>query len=156
MKLLFIIAFEGGADMKEMIYSGNGRTELLHVEWNDHGQALAVVNVRGSHPCGYIQFPGIEKLEDYEDLWIKAAYKDFYIHGGFTFLGPLEHLGLPGIWVGWDYAHLGDWTQGLPPEQDVFSHDDETKYTTEEVVETARKALDFISRGLYTIESENE
>ena len=142
--------------MKEMIYSGNGNTELLHVEWNDHGQALAVVNVRGSHPCGYIQFPGIEKLEDYDDLYIEADDENFYIHGGFTFLGSLEHLGLPGIWVGWDYAHCGDRTQFIPPERDAFSHDGETEHTTEEVVEAARKALDFISRGLYTIDSERK
>lgn len=138
--------------MKEMIYSGNGRTELLYVEWNTFGKALAVVNVRGSHPCGYIQFPGIEDLESYDDLWIGTDDEYVDIHGGFTFLGSLEHLGLPGIWIGWDYAHCGDWTQTMPPEQDVFSHDDETKYTTEEIVETARKALDFIQKGLYTIE----
>lgn len=141
--------------MKEMIYSGNGNTELLHVEWNDHGQALAVVNVKGSHPCGYIQFPGIEELKSYDDLWIEDENDEddfFDIHGGWTFLGSLEHLGLPGIWIGWDYAHFGDWTQSMPPEQDVFRHENETKHTTEEIVETARKALDFISKGLYTIE----
>ncbi len=141
--------------MKEMIYSGNGKTELLYVEWNTLGQALAVVNVRGSHPCGYIQFPGIADLESYDDLWIEADDEDFYIHGGFTFLGSLEFLGLPGTWIGWDYAHYGDWTQSLPPEQDVFGHEGEKKHRAGEIVETARKALDFIWKGLYTIEKRN-
>jgi len=143
--------------MKEMIYSGNGKSEILHVEWNNHGQALAVVNVRGSHPCAYIQFPELKEVGSYDDIYIGSngeseIDEDFWIHGGFTYLGSLENLGLPGDWIGWDYAHSGDWTQSMPPQTDVFNHEDERKYTTEEIVNTARKALDYISKGYYYIE----
>lgn len=139
--------------MKEMIYDGSGKTEVLHVERNEHGQALAVVNVRGSHPCGYIQFPELEKVESCDDLWIGNDKEWVDIHGGFTYLGTLENLGLSGKWIGWDYAHCGDWTQSMPPYDDMFSHEDERKYTTEEIVETARQALEFIRNGKYFIES---
>lgn len=134
--------------MKKMIYDGSGKSEILYVEWNSHGQALAVVNVRGSHPCGYIQFPQIDEIESYDDFWLEGAG----IHGGWTFLGSLEHLGLPGMWIGWDYAHLGDWTQTMDPKLDVFSHEEERKWETEEIVKAARKALDLIWKGKYTIE----
>ena len=140
--------------MKEMIYNGSGKTELLYVEWNSHGQALAVVNTRGSHPCGYIQFPQLDEIENYDGFWIGSDEDGDYcdVHGDWTFLGSLETLGLPGIWLGWDYAHYGDWTQSMPPEQDFFSHEDERKWTTEEIVETAKKCLDYIWNGKYTIE----
>lgn len=143
--------------MKEMIYSGNGITELLAIEWFNDGTAYAVVNVHGSHPCAYIQFPGIEKIENYNciDLFYDEA-DDFWIHGGFTFLGTHENIGLPGIWLGWDYAHCGDWTQTLPIAEDRFSHEDEMKWTTEEVVDHAKKALDYIRQGKYEIYSEED
>ena len=143
--------------MKEMIYSGNGITELLAIEWFNDGTAYAVVNVRGSHPCAYIQFPGIEKIESYEDVYLLYdEADDFWVHGGFTFLGTYKLIGLPGIWLGWDYAHLGDWTQGYPIAEDPFDHRDEKKWTTEEVVDHARRALDHIRRGKYEICSEED
>ena len=143
--------------MKEMIYSGNGITELLAIEWFNDGTAYAVVNILGSHPCAYIQFPDIEKIEDcdYVDLLYDEA-DDFWIHGGFTFLGAREYIGLPGIWLGWDYAHCGDWTQTYPIAEDRFSHEDEKKWTTEEVVDHAKKALDYIRQGKYEICSEED
>ena len=143
--------------MKKMIYSGNGITELLAIEWFNDGTAYAVVNTRGSHPCAYIQFPNIEKIKDYDDVFINEDESDdFWIHGGFTFLGTLENLGLPGIWLGWDYAHCGDWTQYCPADQDPFDHKDEKEWTTEEVVNDARKALVYIRQGKYEICSEED
>lgn len=141
--------------MKEMIYSGNGITELLAIEWFNDGTAYAVVNTHGSHPCAYIQFPGVEKIASYDDVHLDYdEADDFWIHGGFTYLGTFENLGLPGIWLGWDYAHCGDWTQSYPIAEDRFSHEYEKKWTTEEVVDHAKKALDYIRQGKYEICSE--
>lgn len=138
--------------MKEMIYSGNGITELLAIEWFNDGTAYAVVNVRGSHPCAYIQFPNIERIESYNDVFINEDENDdFWIHGGFTFLGTLGNLGLPGIWLGWDYAHCDDWTQDYPIAEDRFSHEGEKKWATEEVVNHTKKALDYIRQGKYEV-----
>ena len=90
--------------MKQMIYDGARKSELLNLIVD--GEFLgAVVNTRGSHPCAYIQFPGIEKVENYDYFHLDCG-----VHGGFTFLGDLEHLGLNGLWLGWDYAHCGDYT----------------------------------------------
>jgi hypothetical protein len=137
--------------MKEMIYSGNGKTEVLYLEESgDYG--IAVVNTHGSHPCAYIKFPGIDDLESYDDIWIGDDEDYCDPHGGFTFLGNLDNIGLKGRWLGWDYAHLGDWHQGMPPEIDAFDHRDDKKYTTEEVAADARAALMFIEQGRYTID----
>ena len=135
--------------MREMKY-GKPVTELLDIDWYDDGMAYAVVNTRGSHPCAYIQFPGIEKVKDYDSFFIYEDIDDIddfecCIHGGFTFFGRLDNLGLPGIWIGWDYAHFGDYTgYGL-------GHTDEKRWTTDEVATHARKALEYIRKGEYEI-----
>lgn len=134
--------------MREMKY-GKQTSELLDINWYDDGMAYAVVNTRGSHPCAYIQFPGIEKVKNDESFFIDEDINDDLeccIHGGFTFLGSLDHLGLPGIWIGWDYAHLGDYLgYGLS------NRAGDKKWTTEEVAEHAKKALEYIRKGKYEI-----
>ena len=131
--------------MEQMVYSGDGISKVLYTEERGKGYRLAVLNIRGSHPCAYVQFPGIEELESYDDLYMTVDDP----HGGFTYLGDLEQNGLTGIWIGWDYAHYGDYTYSS------FSYpvDDygEKKYTTEEVVEEAREILFWIKRGEFKI-----
>lgn len=134
--------------MKEMKYGEPG-AQLLDINWYGDGMAYAVVNIRGSHPCAYIQFPGIEKVKDYDSFFIDEDIDDpvWCIHGGFTFLGELEYLALPGIWIGWDYAHIGDYLgYGY-----LYNCPDGKKWTTEEVASHARKALEYIRKGKYEI-----
>lgn len=130
-------------DMKEMVYSKEGKTELLFSkEFGDFH--VAVINVLGNHPCGYVKVP--------DDIW-KAVLKGwdgdeepkyyafdglFDVHGGFTYCGKYGHPGglsdLPdGNWVGWDYAHAGDFTAF-----DMgFSRNPGKKWTTLEIVDEA-------------------
>lgn len=129
--------------MKEMIYGGEGG--LLGVEDIGDGYKLAIVSVAGSHPCAYVQFPGIENLGSYEHIQVKAEP-----HGGFTFLGTFlkaEELSLDGIWLGWDYAHLGDyiWTGHI----DSYLRANSKKWTTEEIREEALGVLKAIKEGEY-------
>lgn len=145
--------------MKEMDYNGSGKTEILYIE-TDGDFALAVLNIRGSHPCAYIQFPEIEKIESYDDTWFKNGEDPddwFDVHGGFTFLGTLERhgidgLGLDGLWLGWDYAHAGDYFEsGLH-----FGMEDyEKKWTTEEIVKEAREAIERVKKGQLRIEHDD-
>lgn len=131
--------------MKEMIYGGEGG--LLGVEDIGDGYKLAVVSIAGSHPCAYVQFPGIEDLSSYEHIKVNAK-----VHGGFTFLGMLWHaeeFGLPGIWLGWDYAHCGDyiWT-GIPNQ---YLRKSAKKWTSEEIRQEALGVLKAIKEGEYTM-----
>ena len=141
---------------KEMDYNGSGNSEVIYFEEFDDGTAVAILNVRGSHPCAYIQFKGIEELRDYEDLILYDEETGEYegVHGGFTFLGTLSHHGLNGIWIGWDYAHCGDWTQSMNPSLDLLHHHAEKKWTTQEILDEALKALQFIRKGKYQIEND--
>lgn len=143
---------------KEMVYNGKGKSEIICFKEFDDGTALAVINVRGSHPCCYIQFPEINKVHNYEDLVFYDKETDDYwnVHYGFTFLGGLENYGLEGEWIGWDYAHLGDWTQSMPVERDAFNHYEERKWTTKELLDECLEALQFIRKGKYEIDNYEE
>ena len=129
------------SEMKPMVYSGNGVSELLYSEEVDDGYKLAVYNIRGSHPCAYVQFPGIEELNSYDEVDIMG---DKYPHGGFTFLGELPDF--TGIWLGWDYAHWNDYTYYAGGLADFGK-----KWTTEEIVEEAREVLELFRGGYYDV-----
>ncbi len=143
--------------MKQMIYDGKRKSELLNLIVD--GEFLgAVVNTRGSHPCAYIQFPGIEKVENYNYFYLECG-----VHGGFTFLGDLDHLGLNGLWLGWDYAHCGDYTQPAQFDPKMFEQyllgtfdSDEKKWTTEEITEEVKIAIQCVKEGRYEIDEEQE
>ena len=134
-----------------MIYSGNGKSDVLYFEQNDDGTGIVVKNIRGSHPCGYITFPKIEMLNgDYDSLWLENSYA----HGGFTFLDRLSKGNeeyFEGFWIGWDYAHYGDYC--------CYGPDFESEgkmYTTEEIIEEANKMLDDIRNGNYEISTDED
>lgn len=127
---------------------GNGlqKSKLLYKEVHEiNGQEykIVIINIRGSHPCAYVQFPEIDKVPDYDNVSTNNGCP----HGGFTFLGELEETqdfddpDLKGLWLGWDYAHLGDASWGR----------DGTQYKTWDLADYARSVLlDFIE-GEYEI-----
>lgn len=95
----------------------------------------------GSHPCAYIELPNTHKYygKDYDNVPI-------YCHGGLTY-SDVEGIVFPkdnpshrdGYWIGWDYAHLGDfYYYGTPHiEFDIFSK----KWTTEEIFEEVKDVI---------------
>ena len=60
------------------------------------------------------------------------------VHGGFTFLGTRESLGIEGIWLGWDYAHAGDL---LYSERIDFSIPGDHKWELDDLILQARDTL---------------
>lgn len=129
--------------MKPMEYDGSGVTRLLHVE-ECNGEQIVVLNIRGSHPCAYVTVPESEAKVDLSKLEY-AVYEyytveDAYVHGGFTYgeYGkPFESDEIrTAFWLGWDYAHAGDYCGG---RMGLFMRADDKKWTTEEIVEEARE-----------------
>lgn len=136
-------------EMKEMVYNKEDiNSELLYHEDFGDGTALAVVNILGSHPCAYIQFPGINSIYDYDDVYIDLDENDYDTdaHGGFTFYGRLNRsFDLDGLWLGWDYAHYPmDYIGGCSDDDYLNTG---KKWTTEEVVEEARRVLRYFREG---------
>lgn len=122
--------------MKEMEYGNRSQGILCHEKF-DFGE-LAIINIRGSHPCAYITFPG-------DDFGVNGP-----VHGGFTFLGTKDNEELGDkIWLGWDYAHSGDYTYTR-----LFEFPNEKKWTTKEIHDDTVAVLEAIKKGDYTLYKE--
>lgn len=113
--------------MKQMVYSkgmfASSLPQLILHEENIDGYKIYIIN-RRSHPCAYID---ISKHFDSINI------NDIDCHGGITFTGkkiPRIDEAHEGFYIGWDYAHYGDFFGANPFMRDK-------KYTTEEIFEDA-------------------
>lgn len=113
--------------MKEMEYIKSRKRELL--ERNTYRNHEYFVISFGTHPCGYVKLNG--------EILVPA---DICCHGGITYnesyLKISDEETISGEFIGWDYAHYGDylgfdegWCTGM-------------KYTTEEIVEECKAVID--------------
>lgn len=136
-------------DKQEMVYnsmfSRDIETKILYLEKFEDG-AILVLNIRGSHPCAYVQMdtPDYDSIPDYDSVDVFEGE----VHGGFTFFGSMKHLCLNGIWLGWDYGHLGD-----------AIHDEDTRgkrWTTDEIISEVKKVYESFKNGKYKIYKEDE
>jgi hypothetical protein len=136
------------SEMKEMVYGSDDGCLYLEIDLDGYG--LMVVNVRGSHPCAYVTFPGIDKIKDYETVELEQEKDEDYLpHEGFTFFGERErYCEVEGIlWLGWDYAHFGDY---IYCGYDGPWRSKDKKWTTTEIVDEARRVLNKIKNGKFT------
>lgn len=145
-------------EMKPMEYGKVGikRGELLYLEERNDGFKIAIVNVRGSHPCGYIGLPKsyLDSLAAISGEIPECCYDDFNaeVHGGFTYSDPElvvdgEVLTMEGgFWLGWDYAHAYDFTS-LPLHSEYYQgpRSWEKMYTTEDVLNDAKCAIETLT-----------
>lgn len=146
---------ENMKEMKKMKYDGT--KGILYYAKDEEGYGIAVISM-GSHPCGYITFPGIEKVKGYDNFYVYRKNDPFngidhYAHGGYTFFGDLDRWGLEGIWIGWDYAHYDDFTYY---GDIITSFFDGKKWTTEEIALSALCQIMYIRNGWYEISDEDE
>lgn len=127
---------------KEMEYGKDQQIIFMAVD----GDYKAVVINRKTHPCAYIQFPGIEEVTDYDNFFVENSRA----HGGYTFLGELDRDGLFGTWIGWDYAHGGDYTFW---EYDLLTDKrNGHRYTIDELSEDALTTIKSIITNGFTTE----
>ena len=138
-------------DKQEMVYdsmfSRDIATKILYLEKFDDG-AILVLNIRGSHPCAYVQFDSVDflKANSYDDFDVLDAAE--YVHHGFTFFGTMKNNCLNGFWLGWDYAHLGD---------AIHDEDKEGKrWTTDELITAAKAVYEDFHNGRYKIYHDEE
>lgn len=86
----------------EMNYSRETRYVGPLATGTTDGVEWIILNL-GTHPCTYLNVEGT-KYENihYDDIPLS-------VHGGLTFSGKLD-CHPDGVWIGWDYAHHGDYT----------------------------------------------
>ena len=120
--------------MKEMVYDFD-KPGILD-EGELQGYKYMVVSY-GSHPCAYVQVPEGHPFhgKHYDKININC-------HGGVTFSGNFRRhpsrflIEREGYWIGWDYAHAGDFT--VYPEITMVGH----RYTTQEVLEDVAQVVE--------------
>lgn len=127
--------------MKEMVYTNDHKRE-----WLDHGEykgyEYVIMNL-GTHPTAYVGIPAVEantlfQEEDLEDS------DSINVHGGITYENSYirdenkNEYSNGKWWIGWDYAHLYDYT----PDNDYGQY--RKKWTTEEILEEVKSVVDQI------------
>ena len=94
----------------------------------------------GTHPCGYVNVAGTKLYcKDYYDI-------DIECHGGLTYANKnLRTTNIVGWFIGWDYAHYGDYMGG----DSLYLFDLTScgkRWTTEEIVEECKNVIEQIIR----------
>lgn len=122
--------------MKEMEYKAELINEVLD-SGNYKGYNYIIMSY-GIHPCAYIEIPKEHKYynQNYTDI---DEDIDFQVNGGLTF-GSFRDFGFgEKYYIGWDYAHCGDFSgYWLNKEYGIF---DGKQWTTEQILEEVRTAI---------------
>lgn len=124
--------------MKEMKYSKERKIEVLATGYC-FGLLYYILNL-GTHPTAYIKIPGSINID-----------KDkLDVHGGITYsenhLWISENQKIDGEFIGWDYAHYGDYAG----YEEIFPKEIRTggkKWTTTEIYKEVREVCYQIKKG---------
>lgn len=129
--------------MKEMKYQADRKIELLDTG-KCCGYTYYILNL-GTHPTAYIDIPEGHKYygKDYDAI-------DLPVHCGLTYaknhLWIAEDKRVEGWFLGWDYAHAGDYA-GYYKKYDMFDLGLESKkWTTEEIQQEVFEACKELER----------
>lgn len=123
-------------EIKEMKYTDIRIEDILA-----RGQYLGIkyyVKTYGTHPCGYLE---VDK-DIYND---KDFIESIKVHGGITYknnsLRISESNIIYGNFIGWDYAHAGDYMGFL-----ISCEFCDKKYSTLEIIEDCKYVISQIVR----------
>lgn len=91
--------------MENIIYTGKDEKRILEIE--EYRGYKYVIVTYGTHPCAYVLMPNGHPYAEksYDEM-------DIHVHGGLTFYNTLDHLDDSfgdEKYIGWDYAHCGDY-----------------------------------------------
>lgn len=121
--------------MKEMIYQATQKREILDTGYC-FGLLYYILSL-GTHPTAYIKIP--ENSKHYGKDMKKVGLN---VHGGVTYVRDYlyisENQKIDGWFIGWDYAHYGDYVgyeETFPMELRVGGK----KCTTEEIFKEVKE-----------------
>lgn len=125
-------------ECKKMKYQKDRKIELLYKE-KYKGYNYYILNL-GTHPTAYVEIPKKHELygKHYDDI-------DINVHGGLTYSDDELMLVKSESWfIGWDYAHAGDYV-GYYVDflyNEVLKR--EKKWTTKEIIKDCENVIDQI------------
>lgn len=136
--------------MKEMVYQDTRLKTPILLGSGNIGDYQYIILSHGTHPCAYISIPKSHKY--YKKKYKKLPHSnDVSVHGGITFAEKMLLVGktenddtvwLKGHWIGWDYAHCGDYI-GHNFFFDMYSifNEESKKWTTAEILEDVKSVI---------------
>ncbi len=144
MKLEEIKALLPNVEYKQMEYQENRKIEIL-CEGTYMGYHFYILNL-GTHPTAYIEIPRESKLfgKDYDEI-------DLDVHGGLTYAdSDLREVKENSWFIGWDYAHLGDYCgYDVRWKGTELDSEEDKKWTTEEIFDDVVNVIEQIRDGGY-------
>ena len=124
--------------MKEMVYSKMRNVEILDRGiYKDYDYVILSL---GTHPCAYVRIP-----EDHPYYGKDYNNCDIDCHWGLTYGSPYLRTSNDtqeiGWWIGWDYAHSGDY---MDYGYEIGMNDGDKKWTTDEIVRECKRVINQI------------
>lgn len=131
--------------LEEMTYTKEPKKRLFILAYGEiDDRHFFILNVGGNHPTAYVEvFDETTNIDNID------------VHGGITF-GPesLSYVkkgcqdvdekvknALDYTYIGWDYAHLGDYTAST-----LFPEEDNKKWSVDEILDDVMKVLDQLDK----------
>ena len=133
--------------MKEMQYQADYKREILDTGYC-YGLVYYILNL-GMHPTAYIQIPSNHRLygKDYDEIYNEV---DIDVHGGITYTNDHLYISdnqkIDGWFIGWDYAHYGDYA-GYEEKFPENLRTNGKKWTTKEILNEVKVACHQIAYG---------
>lgn len=119
-------------EIKPMIYGKNRKFEVL-LEGQCFGYQFYIVSL-GTHPTAYVEIPLEDKFYK-KDAYFGSDLDVINVHGGITYSASNLWFGIKGWFIGWDYAHAGDYVGYYDNLPKYLHRYDEKKWTTEEILD---------------------
>ncbi len=122
--------------INEMTYQSTRKVELLY-DGEHKGFSYFILSL-GTHPTAYVRIPRSHKLygKKYDDI-------DIDVHGGLTYSSnDLMDIETDDWFIGWDYAHVGDYAgydESLP---EFMRSNNDKKWTVEEIIKDCESVID--------------
>lgn len=93
----------------------------------------------GNYPTAYVEATKeqINKFYDYGKV----------VHGGFTFGDTLPGDDSDKTWLGWDYAHAGDYVTSWANSPIIQLYEEPHKWTVPEIMEDIKRAVKLLNEG---------
>lgn len=103
-----------------------------------------IFSIQGRHPTAYVRVNESDKW--YNIDYDKISAIDCKPHGGFTFSSFVSkefEETEDTYWVGWDYAHFGDYLS-YPLNSVLSMTDGAKKWSIEEIEDDCKKVIDYM------------
>lgn len=126
--------------MKEMVYQSTRLNPPVVLGSGEYKRYNYYVLNLGTHPCGYVEIPSESKYfnVDYDNIPIEC-------HGGLTygrgFLHTVADANDNRYFIGWDYAHYGDFVGYRLGGFDEITGFYDMRYTTDDVVRECKNVI---------------